>query len=216
MYYLQSRYYDPETGRFINADALTSTGQGVLGNNMFAYCLNNPIVFCDPDGFCSYQSSLGGWVDCGKADCSKSKAFLPHLRNIEDITEKLLSYMDQNVEILKNYKENHSLLETWLYFIINVRDEGPLDIKLQGEWKFEEGVEYVFKGRTLRFDAPGNINYGYVGGVLFSEDFLCFGAGINQISKYGFTYGDITTWFDDPRDTEMIKYGYSLYKERYQ
>ena len=29
MYYLQSRYYDPTTCRFINADAFTSTGQGV-------------------------------------------------------------------------------------------------------------------------------------------------------------------------------------------
>ena len=27
LYYLQSRYYDPEIGRFINADALVSTGQ---------------------------------------------------------------------------------------------------------------------------------------------------------------------------------------------
>ena len=50
LYYLQSRYYDPELGRFINADALVSTGQGVLGNNMFAYCLNNPTNHLDPTG----------------------------------------------------------------------------------------------------------------------------------------------------------------------
>jgi hypothetical protein len=37
-------------GRFINADALVSTGQGILGNNMFAYCLNNPVLFDDPTG----------------------------------------------------------------------------------------------------------------------------------------------------------------------
>ena len=43
LYYCQSRYYDPATGRFINADAFTSTGQGILGNNMFAYCRNNPV-----------------------------------------------------------------------------------------------------------------------------------------------------------------------------
>ena len=42
-YYVSSRYYDPEVGRFINADSLVSTGQGILGNNMFAYCLNNPV-----------------------------------------------------------------------------------------------------------------------------------------------------------------------------
>ena len=50
LYYLQSRYYDPEVGRFLNADAFASTGQGLLGNNMFAYCLNSPVVFRDSSG----------------------------------------------------------------------------------------------------------------------------------------------------------------------
>ena len=50
LYYLQSRYYDPKVGRFLNADALVSTGLGLLGNNMFAYCLNNPIYSADYSG----------------------------------------------------------------------------------------------------------------------------------------------------------------------
>jgi len=50
LYYLQSRYYDPEIGRFLNADAFTSTGQGLLGNNMFAYCNNNPVGYEDASG----------------------------------------------------------------------------------------------------------------------------------------------------------------------
>ena len=49
-YYLQSRYYNHKVGRFLNADALVSTGQGLLGNNMFAYCLNNPVAFSDEQG----------------------------------------------------------------------------------------------------------------------------------------------------------------------
>ena len=49
-YYLQSRYYDPETCRFINADAYVSTGQGALGTNMFAYCGNNPVNRVDYSG----------------------------------------------------------------------------------------------------------------------------------------------------------------------
>ena len=49
-YYLQSRYYDPELGRFINADAYCSTGQGIFGNNMFVYCGNNPAIYIDADG----------------------------------------------------------------------------------------------------------------------------------------------------------------------
>ena len=50
MYYLQSRYYDARIGRFINADGYVSTGQGLTGNNMFAYCGNNPVNRVDPNG----------------------------------------------------------------------------------------------------------------------------------------------------------------------
>ena len=49
-YYLQSRYYNPEVGRFISSDVLLSTGQGVLGHNAYAYCGNNPIVREDTQG----------------------------------------------------------------------------------------------------------------------------------------------------------------------
>ncbi len=49
-YYLQSRYYDPQICRFINADSYASTGQGIIGCNMYAYCNNNPILFRDGDG----------------------------------------------------------------------------------------------------------------------------------------------------------------------
>ncbi len=49
-YYLQSRYYDPTVSRFINADSYASTGQGFLGYNMFAYCLNDPVSYSDPSG----------------------------------------------------------------------------------------------------------------------------------------------------------------------
>lgn len=49
-YYLNSRYYDPAVGRFINADVFVSIGQGILGNNMFAYCRNNPVYRKDISG----------------------------------------------------------------------------------------------------------------------------------------------------------------------
>ena len=70
LYYLQSRYYNPAIGRFINADSLVSTGQGVLGYNMFAYCLNNPVNGVDKTGklgvaigiFIGMSAVIGGFA----------------------------------------------------------------------------------------------------------------------------------------------------------
>lgn len=49
-YYLMSRYYDPVTHRFVNADGYFQSGEDILDANMSAYCGNNPINFYDPTG----------------------------------------------------------------------------------------------------------------------------------------------------------------------
>ena len=50
LYYLQSRYYDPVTHRFINEDSITDSGSKVLGYNLFVYCANNPVNAADHNG----------------------------------------------------------------------------------------------------------------------------------------------------------------------
>jgi RHS repeat-associated protein len=49
LYYLQSRYYNPHWGRFVNADGLVNVSSFVSAN-LFAYAENNPITFSDPTG----------------------------------------------------------------------------------------------------------------------------------------------------------------------
>ena len=49
-YYLQTRYYSPELGRFLNADGYINANGDILGYNMFAYCGNNPLMYIDPSG----------------------------------------------------------------------------------------------------------------------------------------------------------------------
>ena len=58
-YYLQSRYYDPNVGRFINADepSMLELSQGeVLGANLFTYCNNNPVMRIDSNGSFSIRN----------------------------------------------------------------------------------------------------------------------------------------------------------------
>ena len=55
LYYLRSRYYNPEWGRFINADTVLGQGGALLRHNLFAYFGNDPVNFHDPDG---YKGSL--------------------------------------------------------------------------------------------------------------------------------------------------------------
>ena len=53
LYYLRSRYYDPEIGRFINADDTAYLGYDAspLSMNLFAYCENNPVNYVDICGY---------------------------------------------------------------------------------------------------------------------------------------------------------------------
>ena len=80
-YYLQSRYYDPEIGRFINADGQLNQQESISGYNLFAYCGNNPVKNSDPDGHsfilaciitCAVIGALAGGHFAAKASKAKT------------------------------------------------------------------------------------------------------------------------------------------------
>lgn len=102
-YYLQSRYYSPETGRFLSAD-----DSGVIGiairlslNNIFVYCQNNPVNMNDPEGYLGKHwwnsvSFIGGIIDAaliliGVVSTNKSLAALKRLirKNRNGITKRV-------------------------------------------------------------------------------------------------------------------------------
>ena len=63
LYYLNSRYYDPAVGRFLNADGVDflGTDEGLLSYNLFAYCLNDPVNRTDDSG----NLSIKNWIKIG-------------------------------------------------------------------------------------------------------------------------------------------------------
>ncbi len=68
LYYLQSRYYNPDTGRFINSDGIIKSSETVLGFNMFSYAENNPVMNIDPSGYNCYYQDLDGDGDATDSD----------------------------------------------------------------------------------------------------------------------------------------------------
>ena len=85
-HYLQTRFYDPSVGRFISADAYVSTGQGILGNNMFAYCGNNPVLNVDMQGtrYCE-ATTVQGESAIGRSIACQHQNNMNMNRNIENV-----------------------------------------------------------------------------------------------------------------------------------
>ena len=70
LYYLKSRYYDPEICRFITIDDISYIDpETINGLNLYAYCGNNPVMFSDPNGtnflndIRNFFNRIGNWIN---------------------------------------------------------------------------------------------------------------------------------------------------------
>ena len=64
LYYLKTRYYDPEVGRFISPDSIEYLNpDSINGLNLYAYCSNNPVMYVDPIGYSPVWWNPFSWFD---------------------------------------------------------------------------------------------------------------------------------------------------------
>ena len=63
LYYCESRYYDPSVGRWISIDDISYLDPNTInGTNLYAYCVNNPVMYLDSDGTAPKWVQVLGWV----------------------------------------------------------------------------------------------------------------------------------------------------------
>ncbi len=171
-YYLQSRYYDPVTHRFINSDSILLESD-ILGYNLFAYCINNPVASSDPLGLCSLAWSQGYQGPCpgpGKPGCMDNR-----YRDVSDeVDSKLIpeSQYAQNLNSLLSPNSYSFEYEKQLYkqFYNLVNHEAPWDIKREKPWTDTLGTPYpgfgvkvIYHDSLTTVEELGNYTYGYLG-----------------------------------------------------
>ena len=127
LYYLQSRYYDADIGRFINGDDVMMLPFAIMnGHNMMCYCSNNPINRYDRYG--SFDDSLYGftWYDGTKDNTGKGFTIIlsPQFKK----RNKCLEYAEDFLKeygtgwwIFKNYdgmSKERIAAEIWFHAVV--------------------------------------------------------------------------------------------------
>lgn len=132
--------------------------------------------------------------------------------DVIDVTERLNKEMLSNAEELYSIEKMYGGFAAALYFVEQVKPGGDWDLKAQQDWGLVAGKTYIYDGEEFAFDDIGNIHYGFVGAVLFSEDVLLMAGGVVQIYCGTSSWKYRNTYFDDPRDQMAIHYGYQLWR----
>lgn len=194
LYYLQSRYYNPEWGRFLNCDdtAILLSTQGETHNaNLFAYCDNNPVNRVDYEGYDSNEivaevvSLIGAALILDRVRETYMKEILFVVSYYDVINKKETSGIFIN-DFSCNYTINNDV--TFLEIKITMRGhnaklkycEYNIEIRNNDSWEYE-----------LRGGKIGNL-YSDLSDAFFFEDLA-----LSAISPtYAFVSGGIAITYD--------------------
>ena len=194
LYYLKARYYDSTTGQFTQEDTVQDDN---LQYNLYGYCSGNPVLYTDPTGHLIYYNITKRLNNAMKNNATK--------------------FYNYSKKVLKNSKNNYISLtkgirKIYSYFYTHSKTGGKWDLK--NKWQLNKNWLYVYNKDYYRYDDIGNIHFGYVGYLLFSLKELQLGAGLYQLKSGTSKIEYIFSYFDDPRDSDMIKKGFNIAKKK--
>lgn len=180
----------------------TETGTS-LQYNMFAYCENDPVNCDDPTGKTVYINITS----------KLNNAMINHAKELFKYGTKLIDKAIIRRSRFKTIKNiSRAYANMCKYFYKKVKTKGDWDLKNNKSWGLKKGYRYKYNKKYFRHDDIGNIHFGFVGSVLFPTGVLQAGAGAYQIYSGTSSYKFVFSYFDDPEDTKMIKYGSNIFK----
>ena len=111
-YYLQSRYYNPEWGRFISADDLTYINNTRLTRNAYIYCINNPINGYDPTGLYYFNDTekTNNWFEIAL----KILTLGIEIDAITDVFESVIQVINPNFNFNNWYDSLNEQIQNFL------------------------------------------------------------------------------------------------------
>ena len=111
LYYLQTRYYDPDTGRFVSPDTPDYLDAETTGGlNLYAYCLNDPINYYDPTGHFLLGVLL---VVIGVCVVATTVGEVVAYNNAEETYEKYKDVIEIEEDVIYNSAEVSNLFDMW-------------------------------------------------------------------------------------------------------
>ena len=227
LYYLRSRYYDSIQKRFINADEFISLKKGILLHNLYAYCVNTPVISDDKNGhlwkvITALATAVNVIVKAAKVVVPMIGAEIQLIVNrykakkaLEDIEQERKDFMMYSYGGAANAMfEGYFGKYEWFYSQVN--HNAPMDYKQSGRrpWWALGCDTFYFRGRMITFEGYGNINYGYVGKALGISDWVLFaGGGYAAITGGGDVSSRFDYFFDSEEDHDNIAWGIEIYNQ---
>ena len=186
-YYLNSRYYDPAVGRFLNADGYVNANGDILGFNMFAYCGNNPVMFKDPSG---------NWLE-------RVQSILIHIS--QKVFQSIAKFMGGFLADMMNFDKNNESEEKVLNSNYFSSYKGKLVIRTDGDRSGSFGVIFLTRETNDRMNPEDVVRHEYGHTIQLEQlGILKYALNIGLPSWQNWGTGD---YYDKPWEITADIYG---------